>query len=94
MASIDFIFAVQYMIYFFMYTHTHTHIYIYICYFIYIYIYTYTPVYKNIAISEYISYIYINTEERLKQRGQTLRDHYSQFLFLTKNTEDTGTGKA
>ena len=49
----------------------------------YIYIYIYTPVYKNIAISKYISYICKNTEERLKQRGHTL--HQPRGVTITYN---------
>ena len=56
---------------------------IYVYIYIYIYIYIYTPVYKNIAISKYISYICKNTEERLKQRGHTL--HQPRGVTITYN---------
>ena len=53
-------------------------------YFIYIYIYIYIHLFtKTLLFQKYISYISINTEERLKQGGQTL--HQPRGVTITYN---------
>ena len=58
----------------------------YLSYFINIYIYIYIYIYpftKTLVFQKYISYIFINTEERLKQGGHTL--HQPRGVTITYN---------